>query len=473
MAFSPQELQIIQYGKQNGKSREEVEAALTRLRTGQQGTAQPTMGATETPETPSYGQQVGQAAQAGVSKIMEGMEQGVSGTSIVSPIEAGAKVGAGAIETALSPLAPLFSPVGKFLGYISDKIGSNKAVQDFANSPAGETTSRVAETVSNLSTIAGAATGVVSAPKVAANVSGVASKTASALSGITETGATGIKAATSKALNPASMMQRVARIPKAKQADFEKLAGQSVGSYLVDRGIFGNVDSISTQLFETFQKSKAAADSALERIDGTFQVKPVGSALDELFARETRVSSPGAKSRDFDRVRQLKQKHENEGLTMTEINEVKRIYERNVRVDYLKSQKPEGVARATSLDTAIREWQRTTAQKFGLKNLADINKETQLSKQLLDDLGREYAGSAGNNAVTLTDWILLSGLDPTAIGAFLVKKGSASKTVQSAIAKQLSPEPKQGIPFPIFERGGPTISSYADWIKSIEGQTKQ
>lgn len=469
MAFSPQELQIIQFGKQSGKSREEVEAALTRFRTGQQGTvAQPSE---VEPEKKSYGEQVGEAAQAGVSKIMEGIEQGQTGTSVVSPIEAGAKVGAGAVETALSPLAPLFSPVGKFIGYISDKIGSNKAVQDFATSPVGEATSRAAETVGNLATIAGTAAGVVGAPKAAATVSNAASKTSAALSGIADTGTTGIRAATSKALDPTKIMQRVARISKGKQADFEKLAGQSVGSYLVDRGIFGNVDQISTQLFDTFQKSKAAADTALERIDGTFQVKPIGTALDELFARETRVSSPGAKSRDFDRVRQLKQKHEKDGLTMSEINEVKRIYERNVRVDYLKSQKPEGVARATSLDTMIRQWQRETAEKYGLKNLSNINKETQLSKQLLDDLGREYAGSAGNNAVSLTDWILLSGLDPTAIGAFLVKKGSASKTVQSAIAKQLAPEPTQGIPFPIFERGAPTISSYADWIKAIEGQT--
>ena len=75
------------------------------------------------------------------------------------PLEKGAAVGAGAVQAAASPLAPLFSPLGKLIGYVSDKISNNPVVQKFAASPAGDATSRVAQDVSNLDTIAGAATG--------------------------------------------------------------------------------------------------------------------------------------------------------------------------------------------------------------------------------------------------------------------------------------------------------------------------
>jgi len=470
MAFNEKEQAIIKWGTENGKSVEEIKAAVSRYRT----TGSPA-DPTAQPQKTQTGvlQQIGEAAGAGISRVQQGFEQAQTGTpNPINALESGLRVGSGAIQTVTAPLAPLLKPLQDLVGFISGKISDVPAVQEFAESPAGETTSRVAEDIADLTTIAGAAIGGRVAPRVGASVSNTAQKTASALQGISERGTTGIQQATSKALDPAKIMQRVARISKQKQADFQRRAGKSVGQYLVDNGIFGTIDDITSQLFDRFQKSRGAADGALERLDKRnpqlYQPTPVGSVLDELFSRETRVSSPGAKSRDFDRVRQLKQKFDSEGLNMTEINEVKRLYERNVRVDYLKENKPEAVARATNLDSAIREWQFAKAEELGLKNLPDINRETMLAKQLLDDLGKEYAGSAGNNAVTLTDWIIISELDPTAIGAFLAKKGLSDKGIQSAIARRLAGEPTQPDIFPIFENVGQAIDSYGDWIRSIE-----
>ena len=130
MAFNTKELEIIKYGVRNGKSRAEVEDALTRLRTGQ--------GAKKAPEpvAPTYGEQVAESAKAGVAKIGEGIAPSETQPSLVESAERGLKVGAGAIETALSPLAPLFSPIGKLIGYVTNKISYIKAVQEFATSPA-------------------------------------------------------------------------------------------------------------------------------------------------------------------------------------------------------------------------------------------------------------------------------------------------------------------------------------------------
>jgi hypothetical protein len=99
---------------------------------------------------------------------------------------------------------------------------------------------------------------------------------------------------------------------------------------------------------------------------------------------------------------------------------------------------PEGVVRATNIDSAIRKWQFEQADTLGLKNLDKINNETRLSKNLLDAIGKEYSGAAGNNAVTLTDYIMLAGGDPTAIAGFLVKKTLSSKGVQAKIAEMLN-----------------------------------
>lgn len=473
MAFSPEEQSIIEWGQKNGKNVQEIKDAVFRFRT--TGSPKDPSKSAEDVKEGGFLEQVREAAQSGISRVQQGFEQAQTTESPIGAVESGLKVGSGAIQTVTAPLAPLLKPLQDLIGFISGKVSDTPEVQKFADSPAGEITSRVAEDIADVTTIAGAAMGGRAAPRIAGAVSNTAQKTATALQGISETGTLGIQRATSQALDPTRIMQRVARLSKGNQQKFQKLANESVGEYLVNRGIFGTVDEITTQLFERFQKSKNTADDAFARLDERttelYKPTPVGSAIEELFAREIRVSTPGALSKDFARVRQLKQKYENEGLNMSEINEVKRIYERNVRLDFLKENKPESVARATNLDSAIRQWQFAQAEKLGLKNLKDINKETQLAKQLLDDLGKEHAGQLGNNAITLTDWIIVSELDPTAIGALLVKKGLSDKGLQSAIAKKLAGEPTQPDIFPVFENVGQTIDSYADWIRSIEKTT--
>ncbi len=275
-----------------------------------------------------------------------------------------------------------------------------------------------------------------------------------------------------KALTPESksIMQRVARISKGKQASFEQLAGENIGSYLDKRGIYGNIENISSKLYNRFETSKGVADDALSLIKGNYKSKPVETAIKELLQRETRISSPGALSKDFKRVRELFNKYNKEGLTMPEVNQVKRLYERNVKLDFIKQNLPEKIARANTIDSALRNWQFTQAEKAGFKNLPQINKETQLAKRLLDDLGKEYAGVAGNNAITLTDWIVLSGGDPTAIGLFLTKKGLSSRTIQSKIAQIFSKSEKIGLPKAEF---GMPQKDITDFLKSIQDFSKQ
>jgi uncharacterized protein YnzC (UPF0291/DUF896 family) len=245
-----------------------------------------------------------------------------------------------------------------------------------------------------------------------------------------------------------SIMQRVARIPKGEQAKFEKLTGKSVGTFLDETGNYGTPDKIIEKLHTDFQKSKATADSALETLQGTYRATPVRTALDELAGKVQRTSSVGAPDADLARVTELSAKEKSKGLTMSEINEVKRIFERRVRLDYLKEgTSQESITKATNIDKALHDWQMVEASKAGLTNLQEINKFTQTNKQLMDALGKEQAGIGGNNALGLTDAILVAGGSPESIASLVTKKVLSDKGVQSYVAKKISKIPvKTGVP---------------------------
>lgn len=261
-----------------------------------------------------------------------------------------------------------------------------------------------------------------------------------ASAGVRGFGDDGIKMAIDTGLAPEDIMQRVARVSKGKQADFERRSGESVGEYLVNRGIFGDPDKITEQLYQRMQTSKGRVDAGLSKIGGQFKNDSVADALDALADREARVSTTRVPSKDSARVNELLKKHGREGLTLSEVNEVKRLYERNVKLDYLRDNVSDKIAQANEIDSALRNFVEETADKNGFKNVKALNKETTLAKQLLDDLGAEYAGQQGNNFVSLSDAMFLAeaASNPSALLAFGLKKGIGSKSAMSAVARLIA-----------------------------------
>ena len=156
MAFNKKEESIIRWSLENGKTPQEIKDAIVRLRT----TGSPRSEAT--PRATSergFVEKIGEAARGGIEKVIAGQEQGESASNPLELIEGATKIGAGAIETVTSPLAPIFEPIAKGIEKVTDVVSDSPAIQEFAMSPAGEATSRVAEDVANLSTIAGTVAG--------------------------------------------------------------------------------------------------------------------------------------------------------------------------------------------------------------------------------------------------------------------------------------------------------------------------
>ena len=365
--------------------------------------------------------------QAGESKDLAGSEAILRGFQ--APIRVlgaaggaiGDVVGAGLEATGVA------EPLGKAIAPVVQSDPVQKAMEAFKTLP--QETQDVLGAIVNTANIPLGGAGVGTAKSVIET-------------GIKKTGEVAGKVVTetaSKVLPTSeSIMQRVARIPKGEQVKFEKLTGKSVGQFLDETGNYGTPDKIVEKLYNDFTQSKATADNALAQIKGTYKSEPVTTALKELEGKVARTSSPGAPDSDLARVTELVAKEKTEGLTMTEINEVKRIYERRVRLDYLKGNVAEDVTRANNVDNALRAWQFAEAEKAGLKNLPEINKFTQANKQLMDALGKEQAGIGGNNALGLTDAILLAGGSPESIASLLVKKTFSDPGVQSFVAKKLS-----------------------------------
>lgn len=282
-------------------------------------------------------------------------------------------------------------------------------------------------------------------------------------------------------------MNRVARINPTDYNKFKKTTGKDTGAYLVERGIYGNDEEIVQKLTDDWMRSKKIVDDAFTEMGGTWRHAPVKDALEMLAEREAKVSTPNVKSHDFDTVQVFLKKYNTEGLTMSEINEVKRLLEKNVKLDYLKpnSMNPEKVTQATNVDNAIRTWQVDMADKLGLQNLRELNKNTQASRMLADSLYKKMTGQSGNNAIGLGDLVLLSGGDVRNIAMAGARKFFGSKSVQSKFAKAISPvkgksvlpvtrgpitDPTRRLPKPSFIPMGGKVQGDASFARAVPAQ---
>lgn len=123
------------------------------------------IGSSSQPQDSNFISRTIDAAKSGVDEIKQGFEQGQNGTTIADPLEAGLKVGSGIVKTVTAPISAAVSPVvDPAVNAIADKVSDIPAVQKFANSDAGKTTSRVAQDVSDAANIAGGVIGGVEAP---------------------------------------------------------------------------------------------------------------------------------------------------------------------------------------------------------------------------------------------------------------------------------------------------------------------
>jgi hypothetical protein len=272
-----------------------------------------------------------------------------------------------------------------------------------------------------------------------------------AAGGVVAQGASEAIDATLQGSNTASatLMNKVARINPSAAENFSHMSGGvTPGEFLDQRGIYGNAPSVTAQLFNRFTQSKNAVDTALEKLPGLYQNKAVDTALSDIIEQAKATSAEGAPSPYLTQAQALLGKSQSGGLNMTEVNQVKRLFEGTVKLNYIKDGVSTGIERANNIDSAIRTWQQQTAYKLGFTNIKDLNKETQLSKMLIDEIGKKANAQLGNNIVGLTDWIVASHIpgDPSSLALLLGKHLFGSGTGQGFLAKLMSSGEKFAAP---------------------------
>lgn len=379
-------------------------------------------------------------------------------TGVVDPVASivgnipGVKPTMGAIGkgiTALSKTAPI-----KFLGGL---IGNNEKVAEAVK--LYDTDPQFKQTVNSATNIINAALttkGLVEGGTVLANKSVAGAQALKA--GVSKTIDNGVAryATTPKELasrigiqakngdTSASIMNRVARVNPSDAQKFEKLSGgETIGEYLARTGNTNAPKELLIKEAQKFLDSRNSVDDAFRDMDAQLgtsfadgTIDDAISALQEKAALTSTKNVPSPIQGDLDNI--VSAYTQNGGLNMEQINILKRLYEKHVKLGYNKLLNGNDVVKSTSLDNALREFQFKVAKENGFSNIADINKQTQLSKFIVDKLGDKLTGQTGLNAMSLTDVILLAGGDTKAVAAYLTKKFFGSKAIQAKIAEMLN-----------------------------------
>lgn len=241
----------------------------------------------------------------------------------------------------------------------------------------------------------------------------------------------------------ANISTRANRFNANEIRDFKKMTGESPWEFATSRGMTKTGDDAVVEATNRWQASKDQADDALKAIQWrfkfTWEKDFLKTTLDDLDTRLTNTESP-----DLWRLKKLKSKYEDSGLTMSEINEIKRLYSNNFKYSFVDAGS-ESALRSRNLQDAVRKWQFKVAEENWLTNLKEINKTTQGWKTFADSLSKKIQGSSGNNAVSLTDWIALSGWSPENIALYLGKKLASSDTIKRWAIKLFSKQTKPSI----------------------------
>lgn len=247
-----------------------------------------------------------------------------------------------------------------------------------------------------------------------------------------------------KSLFPKSenLLNRSSGLSGSDIGKFKQQFGETPGAYLERTGNFGNPTKTAETETAKFLKSIQEADNAFAQLPGEHKNIYTREMLKDLLQREKNIGFPGPKTQ---RLVELAQKNEVRGLSHSEINEVKRIYERDVKLEFKKQGLAEKTDRATRIDNKLREWQRAEAKKLGYKNIEDVNRQTQQSKFIADRIGKNLSKEMGGSPLSLTETILLAGGTPETASMFFLKKLFSSKSFLAKSAKTFSK--KEAIPF--------------------------
>lgn len=198
-------------------------------------------------------------------------------------------------------------------------------------------------------------------------------------------------------LNPSDVMK----------IEAPNVAGMSPEKWLLERGIQGDQKQIRAQLKTRGADAKKKVDEGLNAIKDTYDIRnfqkatPAGKILDILEQNFTGV--PGNDD-ILGVIQHLKGKQK---LNLTDMNAIKRLVDRELEL-FSKSGDVKSGATARGLEnlrSQLQEFIEINAKGRGFEDVAQLNKEVQVSRAISDAIRRKTASSDRNRLVSLTDFI--------------------------------------------------------------------
>lgn len=404
-------------------------------------------GTTAQPE--SYGAKVGSAFKSSVNYAKQGFEESKGGLTERNPIEmteSGLKIASGALGAALSPVAPIFEPVGQAINYTADKISDNPAVQEFAMSKPGEVAGRVAEDVANTAGLLGLK-GAGKAGTLARDATGVASKTARSVGETLGDKTTSLRNAatdivpTTSALIDHSVAQAF-QLAKSDVVNIQKASGNNIGRWIADNNLIGrnsqetiqNVTNFTDEAYSNVRQVIANVPEEYKQYNIPRYVdalKTIKGQIDDVKGLETKITE----------VDNLLNK---EVMTLSDVQRVKELLDEHfdlykVTGDVKAGATKQGVAQ---MRLELKQFIEREAKKATGEDLKQMNNTVSTGKSLLRAIETR-------DAPGLRKWQTLGDFGSFGVGAYLfggpiggaalyvVKKIWETPTIQLRFARWL------------------------------------
>lgn len=402
----------------------------------------------------SFGQRLKQAATEGINKIKSSSKDINSGNPI-NFAEGAIKAGAGIIDTAFSPVSAATEPIikptlGRAVNFAADKISNNSSVQKFANSKAGQITSRVAEDVNNLNTIAGAVVGSKTVGKLGSKFTGAASEIgtfAGKARGVESPTVNAFKTAV-KDVSPTYehiINDQIVKAFDLTQNDVKNIlssTGNHVGDFVAKHNLIGDTVESSQKLLQDFyQKNYKTVRSEINKVTTEYKPSSIPRYTEALKELQKKITDVPGLQKVSNQVNQLLDK---KTIKLADIQTAKELMDDHFSLYKVTGDVGEGIAKKglNNIRKDLRGFIEKEVKNNNGKDIFDLNNKVSTSQSILGAIEDRTTRASTRQKITLSDLSLfgsgsLAGSPFVGIGLVFAKKILESPSVRLRIANYL------------------------------------
>jgi len=357
----------------------------------------------------NYFGEVKDAAVSGAKKIGDAFsydEFKKTGGNPISMTEDALKAGAGAAEVLTSPVAPVVNhTVGAGVNAAADAISNIPAVQKFANSNAGKTTSRVAEDVGNAATIAGTVAGGLEAPEVSEAISKTGNDISSSVSKNINNKVNNIASSIKDTIVPTeSIDSTVGKIAQGAKSDIPSFKS---GLENLDTSKVKTYSDLSKLADSKIKELSGAQDTLLSQDKNLYKVQSLATKVGDKAAAHNYVIDAVNQLKDFytktndvpnlqkvndyiDKLDPIK----GTGLTLKDVNSIARMHGSDLSGYNANGELASGLTKQAAENTrqglknTVRNLLPDGTSKSLDKSISDIYTVRDLSKDMADKVNK-------------------------------------------------------------------------------------